>query len=429
MPNPIGNYKSALEFILAREHFGIKLGLENINRFLNAIGRPQDKFPSIHLAGTNGKGSTAAFIDSIMRQAGYKVGIFTSPHLVDFRERIRVNGKRISAQYITGFIKKYRGVIVRHRITFFEVCTALAFCHFADNKVDLAIIEVGLGGRLDATNTLLPKLSVITDISFDHTNILGTTLKKIAYEKAGIIKRDIPVLTGILPREANKEVARICNVRKSPRIRLMPNNFAMNGQPFDFEYNGDDYNINSLQASMPGAHQVKNAALAIRAVGYLNKDGFNVTKRNVTTGLKNTEWPGRFEILKTKGNPTVILDVGHNPAGVKATVNCFKRMYPGRKADLVMGFVRFKSLAEIVRTLQSIARRVEIARLNTYRATEPDEIARHFSKRIPVATSESLADSSRKLIQSAKSDDIVIVCGSHYAVGEFLTDKKRILGL
>ncbi len=427
MPNSIGNYRAALDFILAREHFGIKLGLDNISRFLDAIGRPHDRFPAIHLAGTNGKGSTAAYIDSIMRQAGYKVGIFTSPHLVDFRERIRVNGKRISAQYITDFIRKYRGIIVRHKITFFEVCTALAFCHFADRKVDLAVVEFGLGGRLDATNTLVPLLSIITDISFDHTNILGETIKKITYEKAGIIKKGIPVLTGILPLGARNEVARVCCKRKSPLLRLMPKNFIMNGRPFGFEYEGNLLSVRNLQSSLPGDHQVKNAALAVRSTECLMESGFKITRLDIINGLKKTDWPGRFEILKFRGKPTVILDVGHNPAGVKATVTCFRKMFPGRKADLVIGFVRFKSLAEIVGTLQRIARRVEIARLDTYRTTEPSEIARHFSRGIPVVTSNSLVESARRLIHSARNDDIVIICGSHYAVGEFLAGKKKIL--
>jgi len=422
-----GGYKEALDFILAREHFGIKLGLHNITAFLEAAGRPQDNFASVHIAGTNGKGSTAAAIDAIMRQAGYRVGIFTSPHLVDFRERFRVNGRCMSRDYITKFIARHRSIIEEHRITFFEVCTALAFSYFAARKVDLAVVEVGLGGRLDATNTLSPLLSIITDISLDHTNILGETLRKIAYEKAGIIKERTPVLTGLLPPEARKEIIRVSRNRKAPLTRLLRGDFSSNGIPFKFDFHPDGLTIQNLRFALPGKHQIGNAALAVRAVNMLVQDGFRVSQKAIRSGLKTTVWPGRFEIIRKKGRPTVILDVGHNPAGVRATVACFRELFPGRRADVVMGFVRHKSLRDIVATLEPIARRVEIASLETERSTDPHEIASHFSDDTNVTISSSVAASARKLVGLAHDDDIILICGSHYAVGEFMARQKRIL--
>ncbi len=427
MKKNTGGYKEALDFILAREHFGIKLGLHNITAFLEASGRPHDRFPSVHIAGTNGKGSTAAAIDAIMRKAGYRVGMFTSPHLVDFRERFRVNGTRMTRDYVTKFIARHRDIIEEHRITFFEVCTALAFNYFADRKVDLAVVEVGLGGRLDATNTLAPLLSIITDISYDHTNILGETLRKIAYEKAGIIKEGTPVLAGVLPPEAEKEVVRVCRNRKAPLSMMTPGDISMNGVSFRFDFHQNGIAIPNLRFALPGQHQIGNAALAIKAVHMLRENGFTVTKRAVRSGLKNTIWPGRFEILNKNGGPTVILDVGHNPAGVRATVACFKQMFPGRRADVVMGFVRYKSLKEIVATLEPITNRVEIACLKTERSTDPNEIASHFKDRSRVTISSSVVSSARKLMKSANRDDIILVCGSHYAVGEFKARQKRIL--
>ncbi|UCD17721.1 MAG: bifunctional folylpolyglutamate synthase/dihydrofolate synthase [Candidatus Zixiibacteriota bacterium] len=427
MAKDAGEYRAAMDFIMAREHFGIKLGLRNITSFLKAAGCPHNDYPSVLIAGTNGKGSTAAAIDAVIREAGYKVGIFTSPHLVDFRERIRVNGRLISRQYITSFIKKHRRVIEKHRITFFEVCTALAFCYFADKKVDLAIVEVGLGGRLDATNTLSPILSIITDISYDHTNILGSTIRKIAREKAGIIKAKSTVLTGLLPPEARGEVTRTCRIKKAPLIQLSKKDFARNGKPFRFDYFGSASPVKNLRFSLPGNHQIHNAAIVLQAAGILREKGFSITRKAIRAGLKNTSWPGRFQICKRRGKPAVILDVGHNPAGVRAMVACFRELYPGRKADLVMGFVRHKSLREIVRCLQLIARRVEIARLQTDRSTDPAEVIACFSRGIEVNASHSLVVSARKLVRSAADDDIVIVCGSHFAVGEFLARQHTIL--
>lgn len=428
-----GGYKAALDFIMRRELFGIKLGLDNITRFLDRLDHPQDKFRSVHIAGTNGKGSTAAYIESILRQAGYKTGIFTSPHLTDYRERIRVDGKQISRKYIIDFVSKYHSIISRQKITFFETCTALAFCYFADCKVDIAIVEVGLGGRLDATNTLVPVLSVITDISLDHTNILGDSLIKIAFEKAGIVKPGVPVLAGIMPGEPRKEIARVCREKRAPFIYLSKKDFPHNGNNakgnslFNFDYCHDGLILNRICSGLYGNHQIANSALSIRAVDLLKRVNFPVRKKDIRSGLKNVYWPGRFEIIKTKGKPTIIMDVGHNPSGIRAMVRCFKRLFPGQKADLVMGFVRNKKLDESVRYLESIAGRVEIVRLKTQRSADPDEIASYFKNSRLLNVSQSVIDSARKLIDLAGPDDKIIICGSHYAVGELKPVIKKIL--
>jgi dihydrofolate synthase/folylpolyglutamate synthase len=407
--------------------FGIKLGLDNIANFLDKIDNPQNRFASIHIAGTNGKGSTAAFIESILRRAGYKTGIFTSPHLADYRERIRVDGQPISKKYITDFVKKYRHSLARDKITFFETCTALAFCYLASRRVDVGIIEVGLGGRLDATNTLRPILSVITDISYDHTNILGKTLTRIAYEKAGIVKPQTAVLTGLMPSEARREIDRVCSRRSAPLYSLRRSDFARNGRRFRFDYARPDLNLAGLESSLPGVHQIKNAALAVRAVELLNEIGYSIGPRAIRSGLKKTDWPGRFQIIKQRGKPVLILDVGHNPAGVKSIVDCFRELYPGRRADIVLGFVRNKNMADSVKHLKAIARRVEILRLNTHRSADPDEIKRYFGNNMDVNISASVVNSVRQLIDRATPDDIIIICGSHYAVGELMAKRHLIL--
>jgi dihydrofolate synthase/folylpolyglutamate synthase len=421
------DYQSAMKFIYDREHFGIKLGLKNISYFLEHIGRPQDRFRSIHIAGTNGKGSTASFIATIMRKAGYKTGLFTSPHLVDFRERITVNGVQIGKKFIGDFIRRYRRIIDSDMITFFEVCTALAFSYFAAQKVDLAVVETGLGGRLDATSTLKPILSIITDISYDHTNILGNTLRKIAYEKAGIIKRNTPVLVGPMKPEPRNEIKRISASRKAPYEYLRPKVFSTNGN-FQFDFNDDEFSASYLKVSLPGRHQIRNASVAIKAVSILRRYGFKVQKGNIRDGLKHTEWPGRFQILKSQKKASIVLDVGHNESGVKAMVDCFKEIFPERKADLIIGFVRFKNLYKTIRHLIPITRSVEITRLDTHRSTDPEDIAELFPRnRFPVSVSDSLKESASRIIKSAQKDDIIIVCGSHFAVGEFLENRNKIL--
>nr|MBN2277549.1 bifunctional folylpolyglutamate synthase/dihydrofolate synthase [candidate division Zixibacteria bacterium] len=422
-----GSYASALDFIMRRELFGIKLGLENIAGFLDRIGNPQNRFRSIHVAGTNGKGSTCAYIEAILRQAGYKTGIFTSPHLVDYRERIRIGGKQIDKKYVTDFVAKYRYVISRRHITFFEACTAMAFNYFADHKVDIAVVEVGLGGRLDATSTLTPLLSIITDISYDHTNILGDTLTKIAYEKAGIIKPGIPILTGVMKAEPLAEITRVSQERGAPLLCLKKNAFIENGQPFRFDYKFNDLTLKNLEPSLAGNHQIRNAALAVAAADMLLPMGFNLRSRDIRIGLNKAVWPGRFQKLKRPGRPLIIMDVGHNPGGIKSLVDCFRKLYPGRRADIVIGFVKNKDLGKSVGFIKRIARRVEIARLNTHRTADPEEIAVYFEPWKDMTISDSVVNSARKLVESSGPDDIIIICGSHYAVGDFMANQNKIL--
>lgn len=422
-----GAYSSALNFIMRRELFGVKLGLENITKFLDKIGRPQDRFRSIHIAGTNGKGSTAAYIESILGRAGYRTGIFTSPHLVDYRERIKINGRQISREYITAFVNRHKYFISRNRVTFFEVCTALAYCYFADKKVDVAVIETGLGGRLDATNTLTPILSIITDISLDHTNILGNSLKRIAYEKAGIVKEGVPVLAGIMKPEPRIEIARVCGEREAPFSYLRKCHFSHNSYPFKFDYHHDSLKLSRLQSSLPGNHQIANAALSVLTVELLRGKGFQIDKKSIRDGLRKTYWPGRFQTIKSSKKPTIILDVGHNPAGIKAMVSCFKEIYPGKKADVIIGFVRNKDLKKSIGYIESIMNRAEIVRLNSSRTAEPQEVVSFFGKRALLSISNSVTYSAQRLINSAGPDDIVIICGSHFAVGEFMANQKNIL--
>ncbi|MDH4158255.1 MAG: Mur ligase family protein, partial [candidate division Zixibacteria bacterium] len=288
-------YVSAERFIISREFFGLKLGLRNISEFLQSIGAPQTAYRTIHVAGTNGKGSTAAMLAAILQAQGYKTGLFTSPHLVSLRERISVNGRKISKRSVVSFIDANRPELARRKLSFFELLAAMAFDHFRRARVDVAVIETGLGGRLDATNVLRPELTLTTEISRDHMEILGRSLIKIAREKAGIIKPAIPHLVGLLPEEAEEVIRHTCYEKQAPFFRLSARDMRLYPEEmkFDFRYNGARWA--GVRTSLKGIHQMRNAALALKASAILAKNGLPLTRRAQREGLARTDWPGRFQ--------------------------------------------------------------------------------------------------------------------------------------
>ncbi len=415
------NYVSAERFILSREFFGMKLGLENISQFLESIGSPQHTYPTIHLAGTNGKGSTAAMIATVLHKAGYKTGLFTSPHLVSLRERIRVNGRMIPGRSVTAFVDRYRRELDRRKLSFFEVITAMALYYFQRAGVDIAVIETGLGGRLDATNVLTPLLTITTDISRDHVEILGSSLRKIATEKAGIIKPSVPHLIGLLPREAEQVMRQRCRSVGAPLHRLTKSDFLVDSSQgrLDFTWNGCC--LKKVAPALNGPHQLSNAALALKALAILDSDGLKVNRLAMRTGLHAVDWPGRFQIVSRRGRPTVILDVCHNASGVAAFVGTFRICFPNQKAHFVTGFVRRKPHQEMIDLMVPIASGFHLVPLKTHRSTDLSVLIDQTDFRgVPVRRSGSLTVALRRLLKTCRSDDIIVVAGSHFLVGEFL---------
>lgn len=414
-------YVSAERFVLSREFFGMKLGLENISQFLEDIGAPQHAYPSIHLAGTNGKGSTAAMIASILRAAGYKTGLFTSPHLVTLRERMRVNGLMIPRRSVTAFVDRHRRELARRKLSFFELITAMALDHFKRAGVDLAVIETGLGGRLDATNVLAPLLTITTDISRDHTEILGTSLKQIAYEKAGIIKPSAPHLISLLPDVAREVIQRRCRELAAPMHRLARSDFHVHADSGHFDFRSNGNRIEHLSTSLSGTHQTKNAALALKALTIIDKLGLAIPVEAMREGLKNVDWPGRFHVIKHSARPTMILDVCHNEAGVAAFVETFKTRFKGRKAHIIAGFVQRKPHRKMFGLLSQIACEFHLVPLKTRRRVDIDElIGRVGFVGLPVYRARGLGSAVNRLLKTCRPDDIIIVAGSHYLVGEYL---------
>ena len=304
--------------------------LDNILTFTSALGNPQTKFKSLHIAGTNGKGSSSSMLASILQEAGYKVGLYTSPHLKDFRERIKIDGKEIPEDYVVNFISENKSFLEKHSLSFFEMTVGMAFSYFAEEKVDIAVIEVGLGGRFDSTNIIIPEVSLITNISKDHTDILGDTLPKIAFEKAGIIKQNVPIVIS----EYQEETAPVFTARakemKAPII------FA-------------NHIETSLTTDLQGAYQEKNIKGVIAVIELLIHQGWDITSENIAQGLlhvvRNTNLKGRWQTLSSY--PTIVCDTGHNVGGLTYVMKQLKKQ-TYTHLHIVVGFVKEKNVNSVL---------------------------------------------------------------------------------
>ncbi len=417
---PKHSYVSAERFLLSREFFGMKLGLENITRFLESIGSPQKAYKTIHIAGTNGKGSTAAMLAAILQAQGYKTGLFTSPHLTTLRERMRVNGRLISERSVVGYVDRHRRELTRRKLSFFEVMTAMAFEYFRRAKVDIAVIETGLGGRLDATNVLTPELTIITDISRDHQEILGNTLAKIAYEKAGIIKPGVPNLIGMLPESAERVIRAKCEKVGAPLYRLTPRDYVATAATNRLDFRDNGWSMQGVKPSLLGPHQLKNAALVLKATAVLRQHGTRLSKRAVREGMAATDWPGRFQVVQRRGKPTLVFDVGHNAGGMAAFVETFQARFPGRRAHVLTGFVKRKEHQKMFDSLARIADDYTLVPLSTKRTVDVVQLCREIKWRgVPMRRYGTLKTAWKRLSESCDRDDIITVIGSHYLVGEF----------
>lgn len=388
----------------------MKLGLDNVREFVEHIGNPQDSFPSIHIAGTNGKGSTVKMLGSILSQAGYKTGVFTSPHLVDFRERITINGRKISREFVTDFIERHKPELVARKITYFEVMVSLALSYFARRRVDIAVMETGLGGRLDATNVLAPIVCGITEISYDHTTILGDTLSQIAREKGGIIKGRTPVAFGVMPRSARRTLNSLANNRSAPVLPLVS------------ERSLSRY---LSELGLTGAHQAENLRLALTIVSSVKKRGYRITATDIGAGLRKLRWPGRFQLLKAPNGATLVLDVAHNQTGIDAFVRTFQERFPGRRANVVAGFVKKKDHLHALQALCSISESLTLTSVKSRRSVDPLELKAIVDSLsgcdLPrVHTFKSSLSAFRRAYRSAERNDIIVIIGSHYLIGEYL---------
>ena len=316
---------SQLQFLYSLRRLGIKTGLEHTLSLLNHVDNPHINFPSIHVAGTNGKGSTCLMISSILKGMNLKVGTYTSPHLIKFNERIRVNNIEISDEYICSFIKQNEEKIKQIKSTFFETTTAMAFSYFKDQEVDVAVIETGLGGRLDSTNVLYPEVTVLTSISLDHTRILGSSLEQIAVEKCGIIKKNIPLVSAIQKKKVKFIIKDKTNELEAPYLEIeKPKMIKLTAQGTKFTYQNNHY-----ETPLIGYHQAHNAALAFEACNIFLD---NISTKQINHGLKKTVWKGRFQ--KICNDPFIYYDVAHNYDGILSTIDSIRSIYKKKPIGL-----------------------------------------------------------------------------------------------
>ena len=399
------DYEKAIKWLYDRQDLGIKLGLENIRKLIRSIPKPIDQLPIIHVAGTNGKGSTCAFIDSILRKHGEKIGLFTSPHLISFCERIRVNGKPISEREISKRINDIKTLVNdwNEEPTFFEITTALALEYFVDEKVDAAVLEVGLGGRLDSTNIVKPKLCVITPISLDHQHILGESISEIAKEKAGIIKSCVPVISSY-----QHEEARLVLETKSNEVEA----------PIKFI----DELLATENISLKGKHQRENASLAIAAVKTFLP---NIKTKDCLEGILTTTWRGRFEQFRQDSKFDIVVDGAHNREGALALVSTWKEIYGEEKGIVIFSAAANKDLKSIIKSLLEIASLILVTDPDTPRKlADYNEICRYIPKNIDVRR-EASVNKAIELARTLKGH--ILIAGSLFLVGEALAiiDNKR----
>ncbi len=420
-------YDDAIKFIYNLELFGIKMGLDNITRFLDHLGNPQESFQSIHVAGTNGKGSVSSLLFSVLCRAGYKTGVFTSPHLVDFRERFRTDAGNIDKRSLAQFVGQNQQFIIDARITFFEISTALAFWYFRKMGVEVAVVEVGLGGRLDATNVIKPRVSVITHIDFDHTKNLGPTLEHIAREKAGVIKAGVPLVTGEKRPELLDLFRSTCEERGTKLHRAVRISrefeYIPSGMRFSCKLKGAEAEL--LTSSLAGAHQIDNIGIVLKCVELLNRDSLEIGNKAVRCGLKHCHWPARFQ--KVAAKPTIILDAAHNADGTRALVATFSKAYPGRKALLLCGFLERPDLDVIMKEYAPITKRAVLTRPDSTRAAEIEGVVwAAVGAGIDFDVKLNIGEAVDRILQIAGQDDIILMSGSHYTLGEAI---KRLHSL
>jgi dihydrofolate synthase / folylpolyglutamate synthase len=410
----VTTYREILAHIYGLGRFGIKPGLERINLLLQALGNPQDSIKTIHVAGTNGKGSTAAFLCAILSGAGYRVGLFTSPHLVRFTERIRIGGTEIAEAEVVRLAERVMAVAPA-ATTFFELVTAMAFLHFATERVDLAIMETGMGGRFDATNGASGIMSLITPVSLDHCEYLGRTVAEIAHEKAGVIKPGRPVVTSARDCEALAVIGRQSSKLHSP-LFCLGEHFAACWEADGLAYQGLRINLAGLKPGIGGRYQAANAACALAAAELLGGMGFPVPAAVMAEALGQASWPGRMEVIGEA--PRILLDGAHNAAGGNALAEALEDV-PHEKLILVAGVMADKDAEGILVPLFPLIDRAFAVSPPLPRAFPSDRLAVFCRARgVRCDDAGTVAEGLARAKKAAGASDLILVCGSLFAVGE-----------
>jgi len=424
-------YDEAVNWLYDLQYFGMKLGLANTRELLCGLGNPHEKFVSVHVAGTNGKGSVCAFITSILMDAGLKVGTYTSPHLSEFGERICVGGYPMTRSEIQRAIQQIKPKVEAleskgMQCTFFEVATCMAFKQFARRNVDIAVVEVGMGGRLDSTNVIMPALSIITNISREHTQHLGETLAEIASEKAGIIKNGVPVVSAVPEKEPAKVIASKARVMRS---RL----YKVHGLvKCDIEEEGvlgsviavrtPKHDYGPVRIRLPGEHQALNASTSMLAAEILASQGIPISTDNIVRGMESTRWAARLQTVRL--NPTVILDATHNPGGAETLAKFLKSHYPTKRPVMVLAMLEDKEVGPVVSSLEPLVRKTIVSQSSYHRRMKAEDLATRFTGRVEVQ--KDLGKAIDRAMDLAGKEGAVIITGSIFTVSDALRHLEGI---
>ena len=414
-------YQQSLDYLYRLEKFGMIFGLTQVEKILNAIGNPHKEIQAIHIGGTNGKGSTAAIMSSILQKEGYRVGLYTSPHLIRFTERIKVNGKEIEkeevAALVGGMRKEIEAAGITPPFTFFDFTTAMALHYFKQKLVDLAILEVGLGGRLDSTNVVDPLISIITNIAKDHEDYLGRSILKIAREKAGIIKKGRPLITAATQPQVLRLFSKVCQEKGSPYYRVGKDFLYVRAEDRDFDYEGLNRKLWGIHLNLKGFHQVINATTALGAMEVLEDLGYCVSTEAMVEGVREVDWPGRLEMVSS--SPGVILDGAHNPAGALVLKESLEKEFQYQHLILLIGIMKDKDIRSMLHLLAPLADHIILTKPHTDRATPPVLLKKALGQNEKKAEiAEDLKEAIERGLSLTHKEDLLCITGSLYTVGE-----------
>lgn len=421
-------YEEALQYFEQTDLRGSYLGLEEISKVLDRLGNPEKQLKFVHVAGTNGKGSTATLLESCLRKAGYRVGLYTSPHLVRYNERFKVNGEEISDELLASATERVKAVVdtLEKAPTQFELMTCIGFCCFLEAGCDIVVLEVGLGGRADTTNVIpVPEAAVITRIGLEHTEILGDTLEKITAEKAGIVKAGGTVILGDPTREVFGVTEEICRRQGAELIlsdpaEAKPLTRSVEGQKFSWKQYPE------ISLSLLGKHQLQNGCTALATLEALRGKGWDIPEEAVLEGFRTAVWPGRFECVSTQ--PTVIIDGGHNQQCAEAIADALKEYFPGKKCTFLIGVMADKNFKGIFDALLPLAEKILAVTPDSPRALKAPRLCEKLGEEYGYFNAipyETLDDALKALMQGATAEDLICICGSLYMVG----DVRKALGL
>ena len=410
------SYSETLNYIFNLRGGEVDLRLHRVSQALSLLGHPERRYPAFHIAGTNGKGSTAAMLHRILCTQGYRTALYTSPHVVSFTERIQVGDREISSQQVIELTETIKVPMAQAGVmlTFFEFVTVMALTYFSRCGVDVAVIEVGMGGRLDATNLVIPEVSVITTIAKDHEAYLGSEIESIAREKGGIIKSGVPVVYGLLPPEAATVLETMARSGGSVSHCFGRDFSVAVGEDELFGYNGLHWNLKGLSLALRGGYQRRNAAIALAALETTQKN-FPVSEASVREGLKSVFWPARFEVILTR--PMVIVDGAHNIQGITVLVQETRNLLGGKKVRVLFGSMKDKDWASMLKELCEIASEISLTRVPMDRSEDPKVLRDAIPAGIPVNIVDDPVEAIRSLIKGAEANEAMLVTGSLYLLG------------